>query len=112
MVDGEEAHHEPEVASHGEALHAWVLLHLLVEEAHHDSHSKEDATVAVVTIHDSIEEGEGDNLEDCWVDLTISGILVSVDGDLMERKHVIGLEGRRWVGSALTIILRELSGVE
>ena len=37
MVDGEEAHHEPEVTSHGEALHAWVLLELLVEEAKHDS---------------------------------------------------------------------------
>ena len=61
--------------------------------------------MAIVTIHDCIEEGEGDNLEDCWVDLTISGILVSVNGDLMELKHVISLEGTRRVGSALTIVL-------
>ena len=93
LVDCKEAHHEPEVAGHGKAFHAWALLQLRIEEAKHASECEENAAVAVVTVHDCIEEWEGDNLEDCWVDLTICGKLVSVDSDLMERKHVISLEG-------------------
>ena len=35
--------------------------------------------MSIITIHDSEEEGEGDNLEDCRVDLTISSKLIGVN---------------------------------
>ena len=60
--------------------------------------------MAVVTVHDSVKVGEGDNLEDGGVDLTIGRELVRVHSDLMELKHVIGLErtGRRWARLAVS----------
>ena len=48
--------------------------------------------MTIVTIHHSEKEWESDNLEDSRIDFTVGGKLVGVDRDLMELKHVVGLE--------------------
>jgi len=58
--------------------------------------------MSIITIHDSEQEGEGDNLEDGWVDLTISCKLIRVNGDLMELQHSVRLV-RGWSDGTFTI---------
>lgn len=70
--------------------------------------------MTVITVHDSEEEREGNNLEDSGVDLTESGILVSIHSHLMEEHHVVGLEGG-WLDGTLAVggsPLAELGCVE
>ncbi len=67
-----------------------------------------------ITVHDGEKEGEGDHLEDGGVNLSISGILVGVDGDLMELQHIVGLEARGRDGTLAISIAppRELCSAE
>lgn len=70
--------------------------------------------MTIITIHDSKKEGEGHNLEDGRIDFAICGILVGIYRNLVELKHVIGLERGRW-GRAFAVSAMphlELSGTE
>ena len=84
------------------------------KQAQHGTHRKEDGTVTVIPVHNSEEEWECDNLEDGRVDLTVGGILISVDGHLMEKEHVVCLKsgGRHRAQSILGLPSCKLSGVE
>lgn len=70
--------------------------------------------MTVIPVHNSEEEGECDNLEDGRVDLTVGGILISVDGYLMEKEHVVCLKSgwRHRAQSILGLPSCKLSGVE
>lgn len=70
--------------------------------------------MAVITVHNREEEGEGNNLEDGGVDFAVGGILVSVDGHLMEKEHVVCLKscGRHRTQAVLGLPSCKLSGVE
>ena len=111
----EEAHHQDKVPGGKHAFQdSTHLSDFVFKQAKHGTHRKEDSTVAVITVHNREEEGEGNNLEDGRVDFAVGGILVSVDGHLMEKEHVVCLKscGRHRTQAILGLPSCKLSGVE
>ena len=53
--------------------------------------------MAVVSIHHREQEGESDNAEHCWVDLSVGWNIVHVHYELVDPRDVSLLEVGRWI---------------